>query len=226
MTARSNERIAHAEGERVPLAGKKSAGNRDPDKKPAAGRKERLPSPEAPISVSEYARTRGVSPQAVRDAIHAGKLGRAASRNPAGHYVIRPLAADRAWGKSPREGMQPAPLKKIDPETVRLRRERDELKLERDGFELDVKRGMYLRRDELKEDGERIGTETRVAVLMIANRLAIRLAGEGDHRACREMIAREADQVCSANERSLMAILEPISRSSGTRPPRIQGRPT
>jgi len=167
---------------------------------PAGAAKNGLASPEAPVALSEYARTRGVAQQTVRDAIHAGKLGKAAWKNDAGDFLVLPSAADRAWGRKPRHD-EPPP-KAVDTtaadEAARLRRRRDELLIERELFDLDARRGRYVLADDVRATGEKIGTETRGALMGIADRIAPQVAAESDPRACHALIVAETRRVLDA----------------------------
>lgn len=172
-------------------------GNSGPDRKSVAGRGDLAMSPgDEPIPLAEYARTRRVGVPAVHRAIAAGKLGDAVTFNARGHRLIRPLAADRAWGKAPAVNAPAAPVKPAEvDEAVRIRRERDAFALERDRFEFGVRRGEYVRADDVRTEITRIATEARNAMMQIADRIAPRVAAENDARICHSLIADEVRRV-------------------------------
>lgn len=52
------------------------------------------------LSVAEYAKRRGVSDQAVRNAIKAGRIKHGAKRNDEGRFEIDPEVADQEWASN------------------------------------------------------------------------------------------------------------------------------
>jgi len=191
-------------------------GTSGPDREPAGGRRARAKAhAEQPIPVSEYARTRVVAVPSVHRAIRTGKLGDAVIRNAAGHYLIRPLAADRAWGKAPIASAPAAPVKPAElDEAIRARRERDVFALERDKFEFARRRREYVRADDIRREVTQIAIEARIALTQIADRIAPRAAAESDPRVCHGLIAEEVDRVLTKLADDLAATVPPPDGST------------
>lgn len=186
-----------------------AGGNSGPDREPAAAAAGPLAmSEDAFVPVAEYARSRGVSAQATRNAITSGRIsGEAFTVDVRGHYLIRPLAADRQWNKHPVPGLPaPAPRSPEQTEAVRIRRQREAFALKREQFEFAERRRQYVSVADVRADAERIGAEAREAMLAIADRIAPRLAAESDPRACHALLTDEVRRVLNSLADSLAGV--------------------
>lgn len=157
--------------------------------------------------LAAYCKSRGVTTQAAGRAIRAGKLGDAAWKNSSGDYVVLPRAADLAWGKRAQTGAQlPASKPAELDETVRLRREREAIALERDRFELEERRKLFMPITEARARGRRMGAELREALLQLPDRISPKLAAESNVRACHALLTEEVRRVLTDLTESITTI--------------------
>lgn len=143
------------------------------------------------MTLREFGRMRGVSHQAVRKAISAGRLSKSVSYDRSGRPLIDPDVAEGEWEARthPVHGgrREPGvPLSPAGPGTAaastfaqsRALREAYMARLAK--LEFEEKTGQLVRADEVRNEAFKTGRLIREAMLNIPDRVAAEIAAEGD----------------------------------------------
>lgn len=154
------------------------------------------------VTIAEFARSRGISSEAVRKAIGAGRLVNCLSKNEKGRLRIDPEMADEEWAANTKHHHAPKPQRlasgdpagESKPETAnynasRAKREMYQAELAR--LEYEEKHGTLVNAEEIKQQAFRIARQVRDGMLNIPDRIAAELAAETDTFAIHKRLTEE-----------------------------------
>lgn len=147
------------------------------------------------VTITEYARQRGITHDAVRKAITAGRLKECLVQNEKGRLRLLPDVADREWQENTqhhrRPGPQPVAGGIFEPaadnddlldvpnfNVSRAKREAYQAELAR--LEYEEKQGTLVNAEAVKKEAFRTARLVRDAMLNIADRIAAELAADTD----------------------------------------------
>lgn len=153
--------------------------------------------PDKVVTITEYARLRGITHGAVRAAIKAGRLKDCIVENDKGRIRLNPEAADAEWAKNTQHHRKPSPQPLVaggltaDPSpgddllddipnfnVSRAKREAYQAELAR--LEYEEKQGTLVDAEAVKKEAFRTARLVRDAMLNIADRIAAELAADTD----------------------------------------------
>lgn len=139
--------------------------------------------PPTPMTMADYARRRGVTPQAVSQAVRRGKLGKAVARVDGRAVIVDPDLADREWRITP--GIAHAPVAAVAPpvddySTSRARREaaqarKEEALAELAEIQVAERRGELVSAAEARATVVDIFTAVKTKLLGVVSRVRQRL---------------------------------------------------
>ncbi len=160
------------------------------------------------VSLSEYARRRGVSHEAVRKAVKVGRLSRSVVFGPTGKARLLPEIADVEWTANTDSAQQrvpavppprpPAPEPEApardEPKTAtfqqaRTLREAYMARLAR--LEFEEKSGQLVRADSVKNEAFKVARTVRDNMLNIPDRIAAELANETNQFKVHQRLTQE-----------------------------------
>lgn len=141
------------------------------------------------MSISAYARHRGVTPEAVRYALKVKKIVKGISNSRRGVPYIIPEVADQEWvlktqSANPGDGEDPTILKKARERKELADAELAELKVEKE-------KGKLLDAEEVRRDAFKTARIVRDQMLNIPDRLAVELASETDNFKIHKILSDE-----------------------------------
>jgi len=151
--------------------------------------------PDNVVTVAEYARLKGITNDAVRKAIKAGRLKDALVTNEKGRLRVIPDVADREWQENTAHHRKPGPQAVVggainhDPlldddaeipnfNVSRAKREAYQAELAR--LEYEEKQGTLVNAEAVKKEAFRVARLVRDAMLNIPDRIAAELAADTD----------------------------------------------
>jgi len=157
------------------------------------------------VSATAYAKHRGVSLQAVVQAIKEGRLSASVGQSEAGRYKIDPELADKEWAANTDTGQgAPAHAKKraelVDPEDAEpgqpisyaeARAQHERFKARLAQLELEEREGKLVEAEAAKREAFRVARLVRDAMLNIPDRVAGELAAETNQFKVHQRLVKE-----------------------------------
>lgn len=155
------------------------------------------------ITIAEFARLRGITSDAVRKAITAGRLVDCLRKTEKGRLRIDSEIADQEWERNTAHHRKPGPQRVVsgglpDEESTdgspnfnvsRAKREMYQAELAR--LEYEEKHGTLVNAEEIKKEAFRVARQVRDAILNIPDRISAELAAETDTFAVHKLLTNE-----------------------------------
>ena len=159
------------------------------------------------VSRKEYARRRGVSPNAVRYAIETGRITLVNGK-------LDPKRADREWRQNtdqskPRNSVTGRPgagvggRRRVPLTYQEARARRERVKAEREELELQIRRGAFLRRVDVERAAFEVGRRVRDQMIALPDKLDATLAASTDPAEVHRILLEEIERACSELVRTL-----------------------
>lgn len=160
------------------------------------------------VSLTEYARRRGVSHEAVRKAVKVGRLSRSVVFGPNGKPRLVPDLADQEWTANTDSAQQrvpavPPPRPEPEPDQAPARDEpktatfqqartlREAYMARLAKLEFDEKSGLLVKADAVKNEAFRTARIVRDSLLNIPDRIAAELANETNQFKIHQRLTQE-----------------------------------
>lgn len=157
------------------------------------------------VTPSHYAKHRGVSPQAVFDAIDKGRLVESVERKPSGRYLVDVDAADAEWAANTNAGTgslahasrQPEPPPELPSDDdapmtyAEARAQHERFKARLAQLELEQREGTLVEAEGVKREAFRVARVVRDALLNLPDRVAGELAAETNQFKVHQRLTQE-----------------------------------
>ena len=149
------------------------------------------------MTQSEYARHRGVQPQAVAKAIAEGRIKNSVTILPDGTKQIDPILADQEWAENtrPEISKEDVELEKMGvPSLTGSRRMKERLAVEKMQIAIQKEKGELIHISDVTNRCSEFSRTVRDAILSIPDRLAPLVAASTDVAECHKMLTDELEQ--------------------------------